>query len=187
MLLAAASGPDAGLVAGLAKTFREIAETFGVNWPLFISQLISFVIVAFLLQKFAYKPILQMLDERRRRIEESLVNAEKIKVELAQAESTRRQLISDASAQANKIIEEARAAAAKISEQEGQRAVAAAADIIAKAKQSNDAELVRMKSELRKEVTRLVVEVSTKVTGGILSVEQKQRLADDANKQLANN
>jgi multisubunit Na+/H+ antiporter MnhE subunit len=65
--------------------------------------------------------------------------------------------------------------------------VAAAADIIAKAKQANDAELVRMKVELRKEVTRLVVDVSTSVTGGILSVDQKQRLAEDANKQLANN
>lgn len=180
LIAAAAPVEGTGIVEGIVKTF-------GWNAQLFISQLISFVVVAFLLQKFAYKPILQMLDERRKRIEESLVNAEKIKVELAQAESTRRQLISDASAQANKIIEEARAAAAKISEQEGQRAVAAAADIIAKAKQSNDAELVRMKSELRKEVTRLVVEVSTKVTGGILSVEQKQRLADDANKQLANN
>ncbi len=180
LIAAAAPAEGAGIVEGIVKTF-------GWNAQLFVSQLISFVIVAFLLQKFAYKPILQMLDERRKRIEESLVNAEKIKVELALAESTRRQLISDASAQANKIIEEARAAAAKISEQEGQRAVAAAADIIAKAKQSNDAELVRMKSELRKEVTRLVVEVSTKVTGGILSVEQKQHLADDANKQLANN
>jgi hypothetical protein len=44
-----------------------------------------------------------------------------------------------------------------------------------------------MKVELRKEVTRLVVDVSTSVTGGILSVDQKQRLAEDANKQLANN
>ena len=165
----------------------EIGEKFGFNGQIFTMHLVGFAVVAFLLRKFAFTPIIQMLDERRKRIEESLVNAEKIKAELAQAESTRRQLISDASAQANKIIEEARAAAAKISEQEGQRAVAAAADIIAKAKQSNDAELVRMKSELRKEVTRLVVEVSTKVTGGILSVEQKQRLADDANKQLANN
>jgi F-type H+-transporting ATPase subunit b len=182
LFLIAAAAPAEG--GGIAET---IAKTFGWNAQLFVSQLISFLIVAFLLQKFAFKPILAMLDDRRKKIEESLSNAEKIKAELAQAESTRKQLISDASAQANKIIEEARAAAAKISEQEGQRAVAAAADIIAKAKQANDAELVRMKVELRKEVTRLVVDVSTSVTGGILSVDQKQRLAEDANKQLANN
>jgi F-type H+-transporting ATPase subunit b len=167
LFLIAAAAPAEG--GGIAET---IAKTFGWNAQLFVSQLISFLIVAFLLQKFAFKPILAMLDDRRKKIEESLSNAEKIKAELAQAESTRKQLISDASAQANKIIEEARAAAA---------------DIIAKAKQANDAELVRMKVELRKEVTRLVVDVSTSVTGGILSVDQKQRLAEDANKQLANN
>ena len=39
----------------------EIAKTFGVNWPLFISQCIAFLIVALALKKFAYGPVLQML------------------------------------------------------------------------------------------------------------------------------
>ncbi len=165
----------------------DIAHQFGVTWQLLISQIILFVIVALALKKFAYGPILEMLELRRTRIAESLANADKIKAELATTQAKTREIIGQAGAQANKIIEEARAAAAKIAEQETQRAIAAAADIIAKAKQANDAELVRMKADLRKEVTRLVVEVSAKVTGGILSVDQKQRLADDANKQLANN
>jgi F-type H+-transporting ATPase subunit b len=165
----------------------EIAHQFGVTWQLLISQIILFVIVALALKKFAYGPILEMLELRRTRIAESLANADKIKAELATTQAKTREIIGQAGAQANKIIEEARAAAAKISEQEGQRAVAAAADIIAKARQANDAELVRMKADLRKEVTRLVVDISAKVTGGVLSVEQKQRLADDTNKQLSNN
>jgi F-type H+-transporting ATPase subunit b len=176
-----------GVTEGLTKTAHEIGEKFGFNLQLFVSQIIGFAILAWALNKWAIKPISKMLDERRDTISESLANAERIKSELANAEVKSREIVSQASLQANKIIEEARAAAAKISEQEGQRAVAAAADIIAKAKQANDAELVRMKTELRKEVTRLVVDVSASVTGGILSVEQKQRLAEDANKQLANN
>ncbi len=165
----------------------ELAHQFGVTWQLLISQIILFVIVALALKKFAYGPILEMLEVRRTRIAESLANADKIKAELATTQAKSRELIGQAGAQANKIIEEARAAAAKIAEQETQRAVAAAADIIAKARQSNDAELVRMKAELRKEVTRLVVDLSATVTGGVLSLEQKQRLAEDTNKQLANN
>ena len=165
----------------------EIAHQFGVTWQLLISQIILFVIVALALKKFAYGPILEMLELRRTRIAESLANADRIKAELATTQAKTREIIGQAGTQANKIIEEARAAAAKISEQETQRAVAAAADIIAKARQANDAELVRMKADLRKEVTRLVVDISAKVTGGVLSVEQKQRLADDTNKQLANN
>ena len=56
--------------AGVTDILRETAETFGWNWKLFLSQVISFCIVAFLLQRFAYKPILAMLEERRRTIEE---------------------------------------------------------------------------------------------------------------------
>src|SRR5215211_3752605 len=105
----AAAGENA-----IAATARQ----FGVNWPLLFSQIASFVIVAFLLHKFAYKRILQVLEERRRRIEEGLANAEKIKAELARTEAARREVLDQANTQANKLIEEARAAAARVQEQE---------------------------------------------------------------------
>jgi len=166
---------------------QKIVETFGWNPTLFFSQVVSFCVVAFLLHRFAYKPILTVLEERRQKIAESLANAEKIKQELANAQVKAQEILSQASAQANKAIEEARAAAAKVQETETQKAIAAANDIIAKAKQASEAELVRMKLELRKEVGRLVVATSAKVTGNILTAEQQTRLAEDTNKQLAAN
>lgn len=171
-------------LVGLAKS---TGEQFGFHTQLFISQCISFGIVCFVLHRFAYKPILKVLEERRLKIAESLANAEKIKSELASAQVKAQEILSQASAQATKAIEEARAAAAKVQEVETQKAIAAAGDIIAKAKQASEAELVRMKAELRKEVGRLVVATSAKVTGGILTAEQQTRLAEDTNKQLAAN
>jgi F-type H+-transporting ATPase subunit b len=70
-------------------------------------------------------------------------------------------------------------------EAETQKAIAMANDIVAKARQASEAELVRMKAELRKEVGRLVVATSAKVTGNILTAEQQTRLADETAKQLA--
>jgi F-type H+-transporting ATPase subunit b len=58
---------------------------------------------------------------------------------------------------------------------------------VTKARQASEAELVRMKAELRKEVGRLVVATSAKVTGNILTAEQQSRLAEDTAKQLASN
>ena len=72
LIIAASSG-------GITDILRETAETFGWNWKLFLSQVISFCIVAYLLQRFAYKPILAVLEERRRTIQEGQINAEKIK------------------------------------------------------------------------------------------------------------
>src|SRR2546423_11642718 len=97
LIIAASSG-------GVTDILRETAETFGWNWKLFLSQAISFCIVAFLLQRFAYKPILALLEERRRKIEEGQFNAEKIKKELAAAEKRYQQNLATPNANAQKII-----------------------------------------------------------------------------------
>ena len=122
--------------------------------------------------------------QRGKQVEVSL-GAAKVKADLAKADEDRKRVLAEAGAQATKIIEEARAAAAKIGEIETQRAVAAAADIIAKAKQANEAEFNRMRAELRKEVGRLVVAASVQVTGKILSAEDRQRLAQETQQQFA--
>src|SRR5438045_8878139 len=113
---------------------QSTAEAFGFNRMLFFSQLISFLIVCFLLHRFAYKPILKVLEARRQEIAQSLANAEQIKKQLAETEASRQKVMADANAQATKLIEEARAAAAKVQEAETQRAIAAAEGIIAKAR-----------------------------------------------------
>jgi F-type H+-transporting ATPase subunit b len=174
-------------ILAAANPAAEIAEKFGFNKQLFTMHVVGFLVVAFALHRWAYTPILKMLDERRAKIADSMANADRIKEELANAQLKAQEILNQASAQANKAIEDARAAAAKVQEQETQKAIAAANDIIAKAKQASEAELVRMKAELRKEVGRLVVATSAKVTGGILTAEQQGRLAEETNKQLAAN
>src|SRR5258705_3266590 len=91
---------------------EQIAKTFGVDWPHLIAQIISFCIVCALLYRFAYRPVLAMLDERRRRIAEGLADAEKMKAELVGVEARRKETIEQADAEATRLIEEARAAAA---------------------------------------------------------------------------
>ncbi len=177
-LFAAAATGGGGLIS-------DTAATFGVTWQLFISQVISFSIVAFLLHRFAYKPILTVLEERKQRIAEGLANAEKIKQQLAEAEASRRETMQKANADALKLIEEARAAAARVQEQETQKAIAAAEQIIAKAREAAQADYERMKQDLRREMGRLAVEIAGRVTGKILTVEDQSRLADETNKQLA--
>lgn len=162
-----------------------IAKQFGVTWQLLISQIILFVIVALALKKFAYGPILKMLDERKQRIAEGLANADKIKTELARTEAARLEILNAANTQANKLIEEARAAAGKVKDVETQKAIAEAAQIIAKAREASALEKAAELAKLRREVGRLVVQTTTQVTGKILTTEDQQRLAEETTKQLA--
>jgi F-type H+-transporting ATPase subunit b len=178
-LLAAAEG------GGLADTAKQVAEQFGLDWPHFIAQCVSFLIVAGALYKFAYKPVLKVLEERRQRIAEGLASAEKMKQELAKAQSKTEEILKQANAQGAKLIEEARVAAAKLQERESQKAIAAASDIVEKARQATEAEHARMLAELRREVGRLVVTTTAKVTGKVLTPDDQNRLTDEANRQLA--
>ena len=171
--------------AGLADTARETARTFGLTWPHFIAQCISFSIVALILHRYAYKPILQVLEDRRQRIAEGLANAEKIRRELAQTEASRKEVLAQANDQALKLIEEARAVAAKVQEQETQKAIAAAEQIISKAKEAAAADRLRMLAELKREVGRLVIQTTSKVTGKVLTDDDQRRLNEETSRQVA--
>src|SRR5579883_3203158 len=164
---------------------KEIANTFGVDWPHLFAQIVSVIIVCILLYFFAYKWVLTMLEERRQRIAEGLANAEKIKAELARAEAQRLEVLSQANTQATRLIEEARAAAAKVQEQETQKAIAAGEQIIAKAREAAAADHARMLAELKREVGRLVVQTTATVTGKILTPEDQRRLAEETARQVS--
>src|SRR5215831_10017906 len=85
---------------------EEIARNFGVDWSHLIAQMITFSIVCFLLYRFAYRPILKKLGDRRQLIAQGLADAERIKTELAQTEAQRQEVMARASAQATQFIQE---------------------------------------------------------------------------------
>jgi F-type H+-transporting ATPase subunit b len=160
-------------------------ETLGIQWQMLLVQCIDFAIALFVLWKFAYKPIFNVLDARKAKIADGLANAEKIKAELARTEVDRQKILADAGDLANKIIEDARAAAARVSEVETQKAIAAAEQIIAKAREAAAQDHARMLAELKREVGRLVVQTTTTVTGKILTPDDQRRLAEETEKQIA--
>ena len=177
-ILAAAAG-------GFADLVKDTAETFGWNLWLFLSQVISFVLVAILLRRFAYQPILNVLHERRERIAESLRNAEKIKQQLAEAEKHHAEILAKAHAEAQKMIDEARESSAHLADRKLQEAIVAAEQVMAKAREASALEHERTMAELKRQVGRLVVETTAKVTGKVLTSEDQRRLQEEAARQLA--
>src|SRR5881275_503001 len=178
VMIAATSG-------GFTDMLRDVADTFGWNPWLFLSQVISFAIVAFLLRRFAYKPILGVLEERRQRIAEGLLNAEKIKKQLAEAEQRHAEILAKANTEAQKMIDEARESSAHLAERKEQEAIAAAEQIVAKAKEAAAFEHERQMQNLKRELGRLVIDTTAKVTGKVLTPEDEKRLQEEAARQIA--
>jgi F-type H+-transporting ATPase subunit b len=138
-----------------------------------------------LLRRFAYKPILAVLEERRQRIQEGLLNAEKIKQQLAQAEQRYQETLAKANVEAQKMIDEARSSAGVIAERKEQEAIAAAEQILAKAREASALEHEREMARLKRELGRLVVDTTAKVTGKVLNAEDQKRLQEEASRQVA--
>jgi F-type H+-transporting ATPase subunit b len=161
-------------------TVRDTADTFGWDPRLFFSQVVSFIIVAYLLKRFAYKPILGVLEQRRQQIAQANLNAEKIKQQLAEAEQRHAEILAKANAEAQKMIEEARSSASHLADRKQQEAIAAAEQILAKAREASAIEHERTMSQLKRELGRLVVETTAKVTGKVLTPDDQRRLQEEA-------
>jgi len=171
--------------ASAGDLVHDTAETFGWNPKLFLSQVISFVIVAVALRAFAYKPILAVLQRRREQIAQAQLNAEKIKQQLAEAEQRYAEILAKGNAEAQKMIDEARASASVVAERKQQEAIAAAEQIVAKAREASAIEHERTMAQLKHELGRLVVDTTAKVTGKVLTAEDQRRLQEEASRQLA--
>ncbi len=146
----------------------------------FIWQLLAFVILIYLLQRFLYKPTLKMLDDRRNRISESMEQAEQIKRDNQEAAKRAEQIIGEAQAQVREML-----AAAN---QQSQRTIAAAQaeareqreKLLADAHAQIQTDTTRAKAELQREVGRLAIMAASKVVGKSLDTPDHYRLVDQA-------
>jgi F-type H+-transporting ATPase subunit b len=163
----------------------EIFTTFGVSWGKFIAQIILFLFVYWVLKKYAFGPILEVLNERRRRIEEGQHNAEKIKKQLAEAELRYQEVLRKANDEATRLIEEARASSDAHTQKQLQQAIKDAEGVIAKAHESISQERHKMVAEVKKEMVDLVVQTTAAVVGKVITPEDQKRLSEETSRQLA--
>lgn len=173
-ILLAAEATESGDMLG------DLSKTFGVHWSLFISQLISFLVVCIVLKKFAYGPVLEMLDKRRDRIADGEAKLVEIEKKLAASEKEKAALLEKANLDAKRLITEAKDSAAALSEQKASEATSQAQIILAKAQEAARAERSSMASELKQEFGRLVVATTSQVTGKALDEHDQKRINEEA-------
>jgi F-type H+-transporting ATPase subunit b len=164
---------------------QEIANSFGLDWPKLIAQLLIVGIVYYVLNQKAFGPILAMLEKRRQRIQELEADRKRVKEELAGAEAKAGDILAAANRDAERLIEEARAAANALREKKTQEATAEAGNILAKAREATQLEREQAKAELRRDFGRLLVDTTGKVTGKVLSKSDQDAIAEEAAAQIA--
>jgi F-type H+-transporting ATPase subunit b len=174
------------ILAAAANPVARIADQFGVQWPYLFAQIVSFAVVAFLLYKLAFKPVIATIDERQKKIEDGLRYAEEMKVKLAESERQQTETLKQAQLQAQQVIDEARRSAKDYYEKQTQEAAAKVELMMKKSAEATELERKKMLAEVRQEISRLVVLTSSRVLSRELTPQERSRYSETAGKELAN-
>ncbi len=166
-------------------SLADTIDTFGINKYDLIAQAICFLILAYVLNRFVFRPVIKMSDERRREAEEASANAEKIRKELKETEDARAEILHKAREHAEKIISETKAGADLLREQAKIRTEQLAVHILEKAHEDAMLSHRKMKIELKNEIADMIVRLTAILTEKNLNSEDRERLLNSAIKAIS--
>jgi F-type H+-transporting ATPase subunit b len=144
------------------------------SFGLIIWTLLAFLIVFFILKKFAWKPILNSLKERENTIADSLATAERVKAEMAQFRSENEALLAKAREERAQMLKEARDTKDRIVNEAKEQAKVEAGKILSDAQAAIEQQKMAALTEVKNQVGQLVIEVSQKVLRRELSNQAEQ-------------
>ena len=137
---------------------------------------ITFLSIFFILKKFAWKPILNMIKEREDSIESALQSAEKAKLEMKELQASNERILAEAIAERENLLREARETKDAIVNEAKTKAKAEADKLINQALESIKNEKMAAITELKNQVAALSIEVAEKILKEQLSTEEKQKV-----------
>ena len=151
---------------------------------LFIWTIATFLVLLFLLSKFAWRPLLQALENRQQMIQKSLSDAEQAKQELEQVQQESNRIVAKARADADAIVAAIRADAATLQEELREQARAEADGIIKNAERQIQQQTDRSLAQIREEAVDLSLMIASKLIQRNLSKEDNDALIDRALQQI---
>ena len=163
---------------------EKVIADFGIDWRLLAAQVVNFLVLLFILKKILYKPVITLLDERKKKIEESLTNAEKIQKELEETELRREKVLNEAIEEGKRIIAEASAQGNALMVESNARAKSDMEAMMEQGRQMIVGEKEKMSREVKADVARMIEMSLEKVLGESLDSKSQSKLVDDAVKSI---
>lgn len=144
------------------------------GFGLFLWTLVAFIIVFLILKKFAWKPILQSLDDREKTIADSLATAQRVNAEMAQLKTDNEALLGKAREERAALLKDAKITSDKMVADAKERAKGEYDRIVADAQAAIEQQKMAALTDVKNQVGNLVIEVSEKVLRRELSDKAEQ-------------
>jgi F-type H+-transporting ATPase subunit b len=153
---------------------------------LFIWTIVTFLVLLYLLRKFAWQPLLQALESRQELIRKSLDDAQEAKRELERLHQESGQILKQARIEAESILAQSRSDGERVREETKHRAKAEADMIVRNAERQIQLETNRAVQQIRLQAAELSVMIASKLIQRNISKEDNERLIDEALQQFDN-
>lgn len=163
---------------------EKILSDFGVQPLLLVAQIVNFTILLLLLKKFLYGPILRVLEQRKEKIAGSLKNAEEIEAKLLKTEEDREKKLMEATKEARSIIDDATKTAFQIIQEAHVKANQDIEDMLKKGQEGIKMEREKMHSEMREELSDIVVMALEKVVGKTITQKDQKEMIEKTIKSM---
>lgn len=165
----------------------ELVSQLGINWKLLLASIVNFFILLFVLKKFAYRPILGMLEKRERMVADSVKQSQAVERRLKEIEERKAEEIQLARLEAARLLERAAKSAEEVKADAVKAAQAAARRLLEKTTEELTAEREALKRSVRSDIAELVVAATEKVLREKLDRQADRRLVEQSLKQLERN
>lgn len=156
----AQAATEAAVEANSAAPEAGVVELFGLNWKLFVAQLVNFAIILFVLWKWVFRPVAKALADRTTKIENSLAEAEKITADRETFDSWKNKEISGVRQEAADIITQAKGDAERVRTEITDTAKSDAAKILERGKAQLTEEKNKAVQEIKSEIASMVVQAT---------------------------
>jgi len=158
----------------------ELLFNLGIEWKILAMQIVNFAILLFILQRFAYKPIVKMLDTRREEIEKAKKHASEIDARIRTIEEAKESALAEARKESTALIHKAEANATQAAEKIVSDAKAQALSAAAVEHKKLEQEREKLREDLRKEIGETVAVAIERSVGDILDKGAKDKLLTQA-------
>jgi len=180
---------ETGLETTQTESHVEVEETgvlgtLGISAPIFIAQLVNFLIVLVVLWKFAYKPIVERLDKRSEEIERGLKNAEDAEKRLNAVADEREKVIAAAKSEATQILEVSRAEAEEQKKDLVAKAKQEVERVVTQGKTQLQSEKESMLREAKKDIVEIAIAAATKILAESVDEKKSKELAEHVVKKM---
>lgn len=163
-----------------------VAELFGLNWKLFIAQLINFSIILLVMWRFVFRPVSKALADRTTKIESSLAEAERITADRETFDSWKNKEISEVRQEAAEIITQAKGDAERVRTEITETAKTDATKIMERGKVQLIEEKDKAVQEIKAEIADMVVKATETILKKKMDSASDQALIKEAIESLKN-